>query len=229
MVLSSVLIDVNFVLFPLQFTSDTGIIHRPPCLTKKKPSRNLFWESWMTGYDIHTGCLLKLCSLLTNQSRLLSCCVKQVWFLFEGNRKTWKHGNGNWNGMGQAWISLISILSAKSVALSLSWHHTWFVLQVQNKGTSATEVGRTNDCIACSSVASYLAATQSVHTSPVVTHGPMVMKQLCPQSVRLWICCSSHVPMFSNCQLFIVVYVIQPDSCHPQLIFCTVLFCDTTR
>ena len=41
---------------------------------------------------------------------------------------------------------------AKSVTLSLSWHHTWFVLQVQNKGTSAIKVGRTNDCIACSSV-----------------------------------------------------------------------------
>ena len=91
---------------------------------------------------------------------------------------------------------------AKSVALSLSWHHTWFVLQGQNKGTSAIEVGRTNDCIACSSVASYLAATQSVHTSTVVTHVPMVIKQLCLHSVRLWICCSSHVPMFSNCQLF---------------------------
>ena len=92
----SVLNDVNFVLFLLQFTSDTGIIHRPPCLTKKKkPSGNLFWESWMTGCDVHAGCLLKLCSLLTNQSRLLSCCVKQAFHFIL--RATGKHGN---TGMG---------------------------------------------------------------------------------------------------------------------------------
>ena len=49
---------------------------------------------------------------------------------------------------------------AKSVALSLSWHHTWFVLQGQNKGTSAKLAGQMTALPAAVWLATWLLLSQ---------------------------------------------------------------------